>query len=102
MAIYIGRLQGPRLEPTSVTVETVDDRLRIAAGHTQMGSWPLADVSVQRTSIYRFSLEIEGDSLEFFPEEPSDFSNAVGAVIDLTQTQGRFGLMARIQEATRA
>lgn len=98
----MGRLQGRRLEPTSVTVETVDDRLRIAAGRTQMGSWPLADVSVQRTSIYRFALEIEGESLEFFPEEPSEFSNSVGAVIDLTQTQGRFGLRARIQEATRA
>ena len=102
MAIYTGRLQGPGLEPTSVTVETVDDQIRIATGRTHMGSWSLSDVPVQRTSIYRFSLEIEGDALEFFPEEPSEFSNAVGAVIDLTLPRGRFGLMERVQEARRA
>ena len=101
MAIYMGRLQGPDLEPTSVSVETVDDRIRIATGRTQLGSWPLSDVSVQRLSIFRFSLELEGDALEFFPEEPSEFSNALGAVIDLTQPRGRFGLKERIQEATR-
>ena len=99
MAIYLGRLQSADLEPTPVKMETVDDRLRIVAGRTQMGSWPLASVSVQRTSVYRFALEIEGDSLEFFPEEPLGFSEAVGAVIDLTEKQGRFGLKTRMQEA---
>ncbi len=102
MTIYMGRLQSQGLEPTSVTVETVDDQIRIATGRTQMGSWPLSEVSVQRVSIYRFSLEIEGDALEFFPEEPSEFSNAVGAVIDLTQPRRRFGLKERIREVTRA
>lgn len=102
MAIYTGRLQGPGLEPTSVTVETVDDQIRITTGRTHMGSWSLSDVHVQRVSIYRFSFEIEGDTLEFFPEEPSEFSNAVGAVMDLTQPRGRFGLKERIQDLTRA
>lgn len=83
-------------------MEIVDDRLRIVTGGTQIGSWPLASVSVERTSIYRFALEIEGDSLEFFPEEPSEFSNSVGAVIDLTEIQGRFGPKPRIQEASGA
>ena len=98
----MGRLQGPGLEPTSVTVETVDDQIRITAGRTYMGSWSLFDVQVQRVSIYRFSLELEGDTLEFFPEEPSEFSNAVGAVMDLTLPRGRFGLKERIQDVTRA
>jgi len=99
MANYLGRLQGPSLEPTYVTMEVVEDRLRIVAGRRHMGSWPLSAVSVQRTSVYRFALEIDGDKLEFFPEEPSEFSDAVGAVIDLTERVGRFGLKARIQDA---
>jgi len=97
--MYLGRLQGSMLEPTSVTVETIDDRLRIVAGRTEIGSWPLSSVSVERTSIYRFALEIEDDTLEFIPDEPSGFSDEIGAVIDLTARQERFGLKARLQEA---
>ena len=99
MANYLGRLQGPSLEPTYVTMEVAEDRLRIVAGRRHMGSWPLNGVSAQRTSVYRFALEIEGDQLEFFPEDPSAFSDAVGAVVDLTEKKGRFGLKARIQDA---
>jgi len=99
MAIYLGRLQGSMLEPTSVTVETIDNQLRIVTGQTEIGSWPLASVSVERTSIYRFALEIEDDTLEFIPDEPTGFSNEIGAVIDLTARQERFGLKARLQEA---
>ena len=99
MANFLGRLQGPSLEPTYVTMEVADNRLRIVAGRRHMGSWPLTAVSVQRTSVYRFALEIDGDHLEFFPEDPSEYSDAVGAVIDLTEKKGRFGLKARIQDA---
>jgi hypothetical protein len=52
--------------------------------------------------VYRFAFEIEGDSFEFFPEDPSAFSNAAGAVVDLTETKGRFGLKARIEDASNA
>ena len=99
MAIYTGRLQGSTLEPTSVTVETIDNHLRIVTGQTEIGSWPLASVSVERTSIYRFALKIENDTLEFIPDEPTGFSNEIGAVIDLTARPERFGLKTRLQEA---
>jgi hypothetical protein len=101
MAYYPGRLQGPRLEPTSVTVEVDDGRLRITAGRRHMGSWPLTTMEILRTSIYRFAFEIEGDTFEFFPDDPSAFSDAAGAVVDLTGRAGRYGLKARIQDATR-
>jgi hypothetical protein len=101
MAYYLGRLQGPRLEPTVVTVEIAEGRLRIVAGKRHMGSWPLQNMEIHRTSIYRFAFEIEGDSLEFFPEDPSAFSDSAGAIVDLTGGKGRFGLKARIQDATK-
>ncbi len=101
MAYYPGRLQGPRLEPTLVTVEVDDGRMRIVAGRRHMGSWPLPTMEIHRTSIYLFGFDIEGDSFEFFPDDPSAFSDAVGAVVDLTGREGRYGLKARIQDATR-
>jgi hypothetical protein len=101
MAYHLGRLQGSRLEPTHVTIEIDDARFRITTGRRHMGSWPMREVKVERTSIYRFSFDIEGDHLEFFPDDPSDFSDAVGAFIDLTDSKrGRFGLKARIQNAS--
>ena len=99
MASFEGRLQGATLEPSYVTMEVADNRIRIVAGRRHMGSWPLTKVRAQRTSVYRFSLEIDNDHLEFFPEDPAEFSEAVGAVVDLTETAGRFGLKARIQDA---
>ncbi len=102
MAEFVGRLQGPKLEPAYVTIEVSDGRFRIVAGRRQMGSWPLTKIAVERTSIYRFSLEIDSDSFEFFPEDPSEFSNSVGAVIDLRETRGRFGLKARIERAANS
>jgi hypothetical protein len=100
MAYYEGRLQGHRLEPTSVTIEIDEGRLRITAGKRHMGSWSLHRLEIQRTSIYRFAFDIEGDHFEFFPDDPSAFSDAAGAIIDLTGAKGRYGLKARIEEAT--
>jgi len=102
MAEFQGRLQGPKLEPAYVTAEVADDRFRLVAGRRHLGSWPLKAIAVERTSIYRFALEIDGDHLEFFPEDPSGFSDSVGAVIDLRETRGRFGLKARIERAANS
>ena len=102
MAQFVGRLQGSSLEPSLVTIDVSEGRFRIVAGRRQMGSWPIDRITVERTSIYRFTLEIEGDNLEFFPEDPSRFSDAVGAVIDLRETEGRFGLKARIERAANS
>lgn len=97
MAHFKGRLQGPSLDPTTVVIEIEDDRFRVSAGRTHIGSWAIKRISAERTSIYRFDLDIDGDPFDFFPEDPSAFSDSFGAVIDLTDTMGRFGLKARIE-----
>lgn len=102
MAFFTGRLQGLRLEPTPVTVEIDEGRFRMAAGRRHLGSWPLDDVEVQRASIYRFAFEIDGDRFEFLPDDPRGFSDAAGAVIDLTEAKGRYGLKARIEQAAKS
>ena len=85
------------MDPTTVVIEIEDDRFRVSAGRTHIGSWAIKRISAERTSIYRFDLDIDGDPFDFFPEDPSAFSDSFGSVIDLTDTMGRFGLKARIE-----
>ena len=99
MATHTGRLQGDELEPSTVTIDIDDGRFRVQSGRIHIGSWSIKRVKAERTSIYRFDLDIDGDHFEFFPDDPSKFSNDVGVVIDLTETKGRFGLKARIERA---
>ena len=101
MAQYTGRLQGPDLEPSTVLIDIQDGRFRISAGRLHIGSWPIERIVAERTSIYRFDLNIDGDRFDFFPDDPSAFSESVGAVIDLTESTGRFGLKERIERASR-
>jgi hypothetical protein len=44
-------------------LEIDEGRFRITTGRRHMGSWPMHEVHIERTSIYRFSLGIEGDNL---------------------------------------
>ncbi len=99
MSQFIGRLQGPDLEPSTVLIDISDGRFRVSAGRIHLGSWAEHKVTAERTSIYRFKLDINGDEFEFYPEDPSAFSDAVGAVIDLTEPRSRFGLKERIEKA---
>lgn len=102
MAQFTGRLQGPDLEPSAVLIDIDDGRFRVSAGRIHIGSWALARITAERTSIYRFDLDIESEPFQFFPDDPSAFSDAVGAVIDLTESSGRFGLKARIERAANS
>ena len=99
MAQFTGRLQGDNLEPSNVLIDVGDGRFRISAGRRQLGSWPMERISAERTSIYKFGLKIAGESFDFYPDDPSAFSESVGVVVDLTETKGRFGLRQRIEQA---
>lgn len=99
MAQFDGRLQGPELEPSRVHIDIGDGRFRVAAGRRQIGSWPVEQIVAERTSIYRFALKIAGETFDFYPDDPSTFSDAVGAVVDLRESKGRYGLKARIEQA---
>lgn len=99
MAQFIGRLQGPDLEPSRVLIDIGEGRFRVSAGRMQLGSWALERISAERTSIYKFTLAIQDEHFVFYPDDPSTFSDAIGAIIDLTEPKGRFGLRRRIEGA---
>ena len=99
MAQFTGRLQGPDLEPSNVLIDIGDGRFRVSAGRLHVGSWALERIGAERVSIYKFALTVAGDPFEFYPDDPSTFSDAIGAFIDLTESKDRFGLKARIEKA---
>ncbi len=100
MAQFTGRLQGPNLQPSTVLIDVGDGRLRVSAGRLHVGSWALDKITAERTSIYKFSLDIDGEPFDFYPDDPSTFSDSIGAIIDLREAKGRFGLRQRIEEAS--
>ena len=97
MAQFTGRLQGSDLYPSAVLIDIDDERFSVSAGGMQIGSWAIHKINAERTSIFRFELNIDGERFDFNPEDPSAFSEAVGAVIDLTESKSRFGIKARIE-----
>lgn len=99
MAQFTGRLQGEDLEPSRVLIDIGDGRFRVSAGRLQLGSWALEVITAKRTSIYKFLLDIDEEHFDFYPDDPSTFSDAIGAIIDLTEPRGRFGLRQRIERA---
>jgi len=99
MAQFTGRLQGPHLEPSHVLIDIADGRFRVSAGRLHVGSWALGTITAERTSIYKFSLDIGGEHFDFYPDDPSVFSETIGAIIDLTESKGRFGLRQRIERS---
>lgn len=102
MSTYTGRLQGEGLEPSKVSIDIADGRFRVAAGRVQVGSWPMDSIHAERKSIYRFDLTVGEELFEFTPDDPNGFAAAVGAVIDLRESTGRFGLKARIERSASA
>jgi hypothetical protein len=100
MAQFTGRLQGPHLEPSNVLIDIGDGRFRVSAGRLHVGSWALERISAERTSIYKFALNVEGETFDFYPDDPSTFSESIGAIIDLREAKGRFGLRQRIEQAS--
>lgn len=100
MAQFTGRLQGTTLEPSHVLIDIGDGRFRVSAGRLHVGSWALDKIKAERTSIYKFALDIEEEMFDFYPDDPSTFSDSIGAVIDLSESKSRFGLRQRIERAS--
>ena len=99
MSEFTGRLQGATLEPSNVLIDVAEGRFRVSAGRLHVGSWALEKIKAERTSIYKFALHIDGETFDFYPDDPSTFSDTIGAVIDLSESKSRFGLRQRIERA---
>ena len=67
--------------------------------HRRIGSWELADITAERNGVYTFVLKTPDLTFTFQPSDPSAFSEAIGAVIELRAPKARFGLAERVRQA---
>ena len=84
-------------EPFNAVVTVDDDWVRIVAGYRRLGAWPKSSLVCQRVTVFRFQLELDGVTHTFTPDDPSEFSDAIGAVVDL-RPKSRFGLGERVRK----
>jgi hypothetical protein len=87
--------QGDTARGLPIHIQIENQRLRIWAGANRLGSWPLAEVLVERLTPFRFRLVVEGDPMIVIPDDPTGFAEATEAFIDVRAP--RFGLADRIR-----
>lgn len=86
--------------PLSVSIQFDGERIRMWSDRHRIGSWDVSQVKVERESIFRFVLHIDGESYRFMPDDPGSFVASVDVEIDLTASERpRFGLAERIRRA---
>jgi hypothetical protein len=59
----------------TAVVQIVNDQLRLRTGRTDLGSWPIADVDINRVSPQEFQLVIGDDVINFQPTNPDFFAS---------------------------
>ncbi|MFQ5966813.1 MAG: hypothetical protein ACE5MI_04265 [Acidimicrobiia bacterium] len=94
-----GRLETVDGHTALVDFKVDEGKLSIRSGRRPIGSWPLREISFERTSLFRFRMVVEDEAFHVIPDDATAFAQAVGAIVDLRQ--GRYGLSARIEESSR-
>jgi len=87
--------QGDSYSGLPCHIQIENGRLRIWAGANRLGSWPLAEVQVERLTPFRFRVVVEGDPIIVTPDDPTGFADATDAFVDVRAP--RFGLADRIR-----
>ena len=87
--------QGDTTPGLPVHIQIENDRLRIWAGPSRLGSWPLEEVSAERLTPFKFRVIVEGDPMIVVPDDPTGFADATQAFVDVRSS--RFGLADRLR-----
>ncbi|HEY7564110.1 MAG TPA: hypothetical protein VIA81_04225 [Acidimicrobiia bacterium] len=102
MAAYLGQLVRGDDPPQRATIQIEDGRCRLWNDRRRIASWDLNEVSAERTGVFRFHITAPDMKFDFQPVDPSGFSDAIKAVVDLRATRSRFGLAERVRQANEA
>ena len=101
MAIFDGQLyKGEDMPPERAHVQIEDGRCRLFTDRRRLGSWDIAEIHAERVGVLRFQVTAGEVGFAFQPTDPSGFSEAIGATVDLRSSKGRFGLAERVRAAT--
>jgi hypothetical protein len=102
---FRGSLQsiGGTEPPIHVSIQFDGPRVRMWSDRHRMGSWDVDEVRVERVTIFRFAVHIDGESYAFTPDDPAGFTSIADVEIDLTRTEKpRFGLADRLKQVGEA
>lgn len=98
MDAFMGKLDMGDEGEYTVTVSVDSEWMRIGSGGRKVGAWNLADVRVERPSVFRFTITTPESEYTFRPEDPAAFAAALPVVVDL-RSASRFGLGERVRAA---
>lgn len=99
MQSYTGRLSPHDGGETSAVTFHVDGHwLRLMQGNRRVGAWAIEDVVVERLTVFRFNVTLDGVKHTFAPDDPAGFAGSVRVVVDL-RPASRFGLGERVRKA---
>lgn len=99
MKSYTGRLSPHDGGETIAGTIHIDGHwLRLMQGNRRVGAWSLEDVLVERLTVFRFNVTLDGVKYTFAPDDPAGFSESVNVVVDL-RPASRFGLGERVRKA---
>ena len=102
MATFEGQwYKSEQAAPERAHVQIEDGRCRLFTDRRRLGSWDLNEVQTERVGVLRFHVTAGEFMFAFQPNDPSGFSNAIGATVDLRSSKSRFGLADRVRAATR-
>ncbi len=82
----------------SATILIDGQWLRMMNGNRRVGAWALDDVTIERVTVFRYQITLDGTTSTFAPDDPISFANSVDVVVDLRPTS-RFGLGERVRQA---
>lgn len=82
----------------TVVVSVDSEWLRIGSGARKVGAWNLSEVSIERPTVFRFTITTPESVYTFRPEDPAAFANSLPVVVDL-RSRSRFGLGDRVRAA---
>ena len=101
MATYDGQLYKTEdTPPERAHVQIEDGRCRLFTDRRRMGSWDLSEVRAERSGVLRFHVTAGEFTFIYQPNDPTGFSEAIGATVDLRTSKSRFGLADRVRAVT--
>ncbi len=78
---YPGRIELGDDEPLDVDLTVTSDELRIASTLVDIGAWPLHHCLIVPLGEGRYSIEVDGDVIEYSPTDDDVFSAFLDAVV---------------------
>lgn len=99
MGVFQGQLHRGDDPPQRAVLQIEDGRCRLLNDRRRIASWDLEEIQAERIGVFRFKIKAPDMIFDFQPIDPSGFSDAIGAVVDLRATRSRFGLAERVRQA---